>query len=390
MQSLPQKRKCEFCGKTFFTKVHNKIFCSIECRNSEYKMKNPPKGIPKRKCINCGKSFTPNSSSQKYCCIQCRDDYYSRKPSIYVSYLRQRFAIFDRDGYACRYCGRTVKDDNIKLVIDHIIPRKEWGTDDIDNLITACEECNTGKGDYLLERWKSIKSGKISVDFPADKNNAIELSDNRFKNSGLKEMKRRKVAAVGDNVICKSCGKKFVAKRKGVRYCSDKCRLEAKKKRTRAWYEKVPLKRIHCEICDKIFTQTVPHQKYCSEECKKASTKKKKNLIKKQCLNCGKTFTTTLSFQKYCSKKCAQQYTFTLKNPRFSYLKNRFKIFNRDHFSCQYCGRNVKDDDIKLVIDHRIPLEEGGTDDIDNLITACEECNTGKGDYLLESWKQSK
>jgi hypothetical protein len=38
-----------------------------------------------------------------------------------------------------------------------------------------------------------------------------------------------------------------------------------------------------------------------------------------------------------------------------------------------------------LVIDHLMPVSKGGTNDRDNLITACESCNQGKSDRLLDS-----
>lgn len=58
----------------------------------------------------------------------------------------------------------------------------------------------------------------------------------------------------------------------------------------------------------------------------------------------------------------------------------RFKVFLRDGFTCQYCG--AKPPEVRLEVDHRIPVSKGGPDDFDNLLTACEECNRGKGDLL--------
>jgi hypothetical protein len=57
--------------------------------------------------------------------------------------------------------------------------------------------------------------------------------------------------------------------------------------------------------------------------------------------------------------------------------KNRFEVFKRDKFACQYCGRAAPD--VLLQVDHIEPRSKGGTDDIINLITACSECNAGKG-----------
>jgi hypothetical protein len=55
-----------------------------------------------------------------------------------------RFIVFARDKFTCRYCGR--QSDTVALEIDHIIPVCQGGTNDPENLITACSDCNLGKG----------------------------------------------------------------------------------------------------------------------------------------------------------------------------------------------------------------------------------------------------
>lgn len=57
--------------------------------------------------------------------------------------------------------------------------------------------------------------------------------------------------------------------------------------------------------------------------------------------------------------------------------KTRFDVFKRDSFTCQYCGAHPPG--TILHVDHINPVAEGGGNDIDNLITACEPCNLGKG-----------
>ena len=68
---------------------------------------------------------------------------------------------------------------------------------------------------------------------------------------------------------------------------------------------------------------------------------------------------------------------------RSNKLSFRFRVMTRDNFTCQYCGRNVKDDGMKIEVDHIIPRSKGGKDTFDNLVTACYECNQGKGSRLL-------
>ena len=60
----------------------------------------------------------------------------------------------------------------------------------------------------------------------------------------------------------------------------------------------------------------------------------------------------------------------------------RFDIFRRDGFTCQYCGRQPSD--VVLEVDHITPVAEGGDNDQMNLVTACEDCNRGKGKKLLD------
>ena len=65
----------------------------------------------------------------------------------------------------------------------------------------------------------------------------------------------------------------------------------------------------------------------------------------------------------------------------------RFEVFKRDGFTCQYCGSHPPS--VVLHVDHVHPVAEGGTNDIDNLITSCEGCNQGKGAKLLSEIPQS-
>lgn len=49
----------------------------------------------------------------------------------------------------CFQCGKTPKDDGIRLVVDHKIPQSWGGGREIENLQPLCEECNAGKRDYF-------------------------------------------------------------------------------------------------------------------------------------------------------------------------------------------------------------------------------------------------
>jgi hypothetical protein len=65
----------------------------------------------------------------------------------------------------------------------------------------------------------------------------------------------------------------------------------------------------------------------------------------------------------------------------------RFNVFKRDAFTCQYCGSHPPS--VVLEVDHINPVANGGKNNIDNLITACFDCNRGKSDRLLEILPQT-
>ncbi len=57
---------------------------------------------------------------------------------------------------------------------------------------------------------------------------------------------------------------------------------------------------------------------------------------------------------------------------------NRREVLRRDHHSCQYCGSSKH-----LTLDHVIPRSKGGLHTWDNVVTACEKCNSRKGSSTL-------
>lgn len=67
--------------------------------------------------------------------------------------------------------------------------------------------------------------------------------------------------------------------------------------------------------------------------------------------------------------------------------KKRFDVFKRDAFSCQYCGAHPPS--AILEVDHIQPVAAGGSDELDNLVTACFDCNRGKSDGDLSDVPQS-
>lgn len=56
----------------------------------------------------------------------------------------------------------------------------------------------------------------------------------------------------------------------------------------------------------------------------------------------------------------------------------QWQVWQRDNFRCMFCGVEG-DGDHPLTVDHFMPIELGGTDEVANLITSCRMCNKLKG-----------
>lgn len=57
-----------------------------------------------------------------------------------------RREVLRRDKHCCQYCGSTKS-----LTIDHVIPRSRGGKHTWDNVVAACESCNSRKGNRTPE-----------------------------------------------------------------------------------------------------------------------------------------------------------------------------------------------------------------------------------------------
>lgn len=61
------------------------------------------------------------------------------------------------------------------------------------------------------------------------------------------------------------------------------------------------------------------------------------------------------------------------------------KVWAADGFKCQYCFDHMGD--VLMTIDHFMPLELGGKNDVTNFISACKPCNKSKGSQSPHDWK---
>lgn len=68
--------------------------------------------------------------------------------------------------------------------------------------------------------------------------------------------------------------------------------------------------------------------------------------------------------------------------PNSAVTFSRRNIFKRDHFACQYCGKQPGTEE--LTLDHVVPRAQGGQSTWDNCVLACLPCNKHKADRTPE------
>ena len=67
---------------------------------------------------------------------------FGRMPPLTVKFNRRN--IYIRDSYTCQYCG--TKPAREELTIDHVVPRRRGGRSTWENVVLACQPCNSRKG----------------------------------------------------------------------------------------------------------------------------------------------------------------------------------------------------------------------------------------------------
>ena len=67
---------------------------------------------------------------------------------------------------------------------------------------------------------------------------------------------------------------------------------------------------------------------------------------------------------------------------RISLPLTRRTVLARDHYTCQYCGKQPARKD--LTVDHILPRSRGGYITWENVVAACQRCNGRKGNRTPE------
>ena len=168
-KARPAKPKmCASCGKAIKGRVASTYCkpCGQRIRNSHERAKrrldkaargtasNPDWPWVQGVCAYCDAYFVRKNTPSPYCSTKCRRKDRPKKHAAVKIARRQRFAIYERDGWTCQICGERVdrdidKQDQMAASLDHIEPRS-WALipdDRPSNLRLAHRICNSTRRD---------------------------------------------------------------------------------------------------------------------------------------------------------------------------------------------------------------------------------------------------
>jgi hypothetical protein len=71
----------------------------------------------------------------------------------------------------------------------------------------------------------------------------------------------------------------------------------------------------------------------------------------------------------------------------YNVRENRLKVYERDDYKCKYCSKQLTR--FTATLDHITPVARGGDNTLNNLVTACLNCNSRKnvkplGDFIAD------
>lgn len=211
---------------------------------------------------------------------------------------------------------------------------------------------------------------------------------------------------------CQCCGVIFRRQRASDpgKFCSRRCAVNAKRKHAspkeakRAGKQRERDRRRAakgldrpgtCARCEATFVRKSEGHKFCSPACAQAV----QIHDPRQCKACEAEFTPTHGGAEYCSQACARRAervkygTCHRRRARYHGVPyepvNRLKVFERDGWRCQVCGKATPRKwqgttrDSAPELDHRIPMAMGGAHSYENCQLACRMCNATKGGAIV-------
>jgi len=171
---------CPVCNKGFVQKDRKQKYCSAVCRTKKVQSdrrkrlqaKRPPKAKPGEKtCKECGETKAKAEFSKRVglICDTCIPAHRARMHQKYKAYYKAKNrerelkkrgaagthtkkeweALKVSQDYTCLCCG--LREPEITLTRDHVIPIVAGGSDDISNIQGLCHGCNSKKSAKTID-----------------------------------------------------------------------------------------------------------------------------------------------------------------------------------------------------------------------------------------------
>lgn len=212
---------------------------------------------------------------------------------------------------------------------------------------------------------------------------------------------------------CIACESPYTPSHGRQKYCGTACRVK----------DDHPMEAVTCAACGiSVMKERRQHRwatHYCSYLCRDydrhgprtcklpmkhaARPQKQKRVTVKPesprftahtCNDCGNGFITSDNqTHRYCSDRCAKRVSRRRRRARennapgdFSYIEV-MRMYLAQGKVCAYCEQpcaGLPDPE------HVLALSRGGRNDATNLVAACRQCNTDKGDLTLDEWARSR
>src|SRR3989304_1626466 len=147
--------KCIQCGRAFRvqpTRSQSAKYCSPGCKYRIARQRTPDwptRTKELKECQQCGKEFWVRQSqlrigNGKFCSKKClsksQQVFNATAPEFYnmAEWKEIRLKVLERDGNRCKTCGFNGRG----LHVHHVEYKRNGGNEDMNNLITMCNQCH--------------------------------------------------------------------------------------------------------------------------------------------------------------------------------------------------------------------------------------------------------
>lgn len=104
-----------------------------------------------RHCLDCGRLIHNATRCPAHERLHAQHRRGTRQEQGYgAEWQRVRLEVLERDGYECQL-RLSPRCRGIAETVDHLLPKKLGGSDDIENLVAACIVCNSAKRDRVSD-----------------------------------------------------------------------------------------------------------------------------------------------------------------------------------------------------------------------------------------------